>query len=366
VTVRADAPGAARTWTGRRARRLLASAALAVLVAVGGGAWWAVSRDGAHPGVGGANSGSPTAHGSAPALPADPRAEVHQAAPTLGAYVGPASLETARAVDRQLGWRVTYVLDFLPKVTWASMLDITWLVKAWAGSGFHVVLGVPMLPSGGATLEQGAAGAYDGQFTELATKLVEGGLADATLMVGWQPDDPGNTWYVSSAAAAREYVGYWRRIHAAMESVPGSRFTFEWDAGDAGTSPVSPPAMYPGNAVVDLVATDAFDTAAPGSAPASQWPGVLDEPYGPAWMRSFALAHHEPMAIAMAAEVPRDAHGSGDDPTYLAGLLSWAASSHLRYCMLWDYGPSTLTGGGFPESLAVLQRAIASEGTPAS
>lgn len=301
-----------------------------------------------------ATPGSPLA--GAPATPATSAAS---APLRLGVYVGPGEAGRARAVDQALGGKVAYVLDFLPKVTWASMTDVTWLTRDWAHQPFRLVLGVPMLPEAGGTMRAGAAGDYDARFAALARKLVASGLGDAVLMIGWQPDDRGSRWYVPSASAARTYVRYWDRIRAVMASVPGARFGFEWDAGDGGTSPVGPAAMYPGDGAVDVVATDAFDTVPPGAPRAAQWSRVLSETYGPAWMLGFARARHKPMAIAMCGEIPRSASGSGDDPTFLTGLLGWAAGNGVEYGILWDYRAWAITGGAFPASDAALRQAVA-------
>jgi hypothetical protein len=285
--------------------------------------------------------------------------------PPLGVYAGPGEVGDAEAVDQELGGRVAYALDFLSKVSWASLLDVTWLAAAWAHSPFQIVLAVPMLPPSGATLEQGAAGAFDGVFHELAQRLVAGGLGGADLVVGWQPDDEGNSWFVRGAATARAYVAYWDRIRNVMSAVPGAHFLFEWDAGDAGSSLVSPAAMYPGDADVDIVATDAFDTAPRGTPAAAQWPHVLHEQYGPAWMASFALAHHKPLAIAMWGEIPAASGGAGDDGAFVTGLLRWAADAKVQMCVMWDDGSWAMTGGGFPSASTALVGALSAHGTGA-
>lgn len=339
--------GAPRT---RRPRRLLA--ALGALVACGlvaGGAVWATGR---HP-----------PRTPAPKAGADQRtaARVHRrpgpAAPHLGVYVGPGNLAAATAVDLRLGDRVVDALDFVPEASWSTIRDPAWLVDAWRGGPFRLVIGVPMLPSTGATLAEGATGAYDPQFAALAARLVVAGLGHVVLMIGWQPDDTGEPWYVSSAAAARDYVTYWDDIATTMASVAGAHFTFEWDPGDGLASPVSPAAMYPGDAAVDVVATDAFDTVPAGVVATTRWRYVLERRDGPAWTAAFAAAHHKPLAVAMWGLAPQGTHGAGDDPAFVRGFLSWARASHVVLSVLWDYSTWALTAGGYPASLAVLEKA---------
>lgn len=280
--------------------------------------------------------------------------------PALGVYVGPGAATSATAVNQELGGKVTYVLDYLSATSWATITEPTWLAAAWHGTPFRLVIGVPMLPEATQTgLAQGATGAYDGNFATLAQRLVADGLGDATLMVGWQPADPTNPWSVTTAAEAAAYVSYWDDIESTMAGVTGAHFTFLWDVGDPGSKPaVSPTAMYPGDAAVDVVATDAFDTAPSTLAATAQWPHVLDLPDGPAWLASFAAAHHKPMAIAMWGESPTANGGDGDVAQFVSGLLHWASSAGVQMTTMWDYGAATITGGGFPNALGAVEKAL--------
>jgi hypothetical protein len=278
-------------------------------------------------------------------------------APPLGVYVG-SGAAAAEAVDGQLAGRIPYVLDFLPRTSWTTLTSPTWLAQRWHGSPFDLVVGLPMLPNNGGTLAQGASGVFDPEFRSLAERLVHDGLGNTILMVGYQPDDTGTPWYVGTEAAATEYVRFWEAIQSTMSRVPGAHFLFEWDAGDAGTSPLSPAVMYPGNRSVSIVATDAFDFVGADPKTTGHWSTVLGERYGPAWMESFALAHHKPMAIAMWGEVPSSEGGAGDDAAYVSQLLRWAGSEQLVMCVLWDYQAAALTGGGFPQADAALRQAL--------
>lgn len=337
-------------------RRALLCAGVAVILAAGGGAWVAARPGGRATAT--ATEAPGRSHHRAPAAhhregPLSGAGPVTPAVPPLGVYVGPGEAATAEAVDQQLGGHVVYALDFLSTDSWATLTHPTWLAVDWAGSPFRMVIGVPMLPAAGATLAEGAAGAFYGDFTALATRLVQRGLGDSVLMIGWQPDDPGTPWYVGAASTAHEYVQYWVGIRAAMSGIPGANFEFEWDAGNSGVSPVSPAAMYPGDAAVDIVATDAFDnaTADPG---AQDWTTVLNRRWGPAWMASFAAAHHKPMAVAMWGTVPRRVGGAGDDAAYVTHLLEWSASAGIQMCVLWDFGSWAMTGGSYPASAGAL------------
>jgi hypothetical protein len=356
---------AAPVGAGARHRRragLLVS--LAVLVAAAGAIAFTASRTGpGTPTTAGGRAATGGATGGAPAVPAASPATAAAAMPSLGVYAGPGAATAAAALDWDLRGRVHYAMDYLADTSWTALADPSWLAQAWAGSPFAMVIGVPMLPAHGATLAEGAAGAYDAEFTLLAQRLVADGLGSATLLVGAQPDDVGTPWYVPSVAAARQYVAYWDRIEAAMSAVPGSSFTFEWDPGDSGTSPVPPSAMYPGNAAVGLVGTDAFDEVPAGMAPYEQWAQVLDRTYGPTWAATFAAGHGKPLSVTMWGVVPTADGGGGDSAAYVTGVLTWASHVGVSQCVLWDYGSWAIGGGGFPTAYAALVQAAGSAPT---
>lgn len=356
-----------------RIRRAAMVLVLALAAAALGGAVYAVVGTGSQQvpaagsgrGSGGSHS-SPTVPATAPAAPAatpaapttTPTTSPSLAGVPLGIYAGPGAAAGAEAVDDALGGRISYAMDFLPQTSWTALTDPTWLAASWAGSPFDLVLGVPMLPDRGATLAQGAAGAYDAEFTLLAQRLVAAGLGGADLLVGWQPDDGGTPWYVDSAAAAGWYVQYWDRIAAAMKAVPGASFVFEWDPGDSGSSPVRPAAMYPGNGAVDVVGTDAFDTMPHTLSQTKQWADVLDRTGGPTWAAVFAAQHHRLLAVAMWGVVPTSAGGGGDAPAFVSGVLDWAAGQGVAMCVLWDYGSWAISGGSFPSAYSSLVAAV--------
>jgi hypothetical protein len=338
----------------RRRHRFAAWAGLAALVLVAAGAWvWVLTMP---PASVTSDPHAPAGHVGSTVSEQEPGEGAGDV--PIGVYAGPGARAAASAADRELHGHVEYALDFLAATSWATISQPGWFATAWRGASFRLVLGVPMLPQRGATLAEGAAGAFGGQYTLLARRLVADGLASTVLMIGWQPDDEAEPWYVGNEAAASEYVHYWDRIRAAMAAVPGAHFLYEWDAGDGRTSPLSPAAMYPGSSAVDLVATDAFEHSSAAEPVAARWQDVLDEPYGPAWMASFAAAHRKPMAIAMWGEMPVKTGGGGDDPRFVRSLLSWAASAGVRMCVLWDYGSRALTGGRYPAATAALAGAV--------
>ncbi len=364
-SARPTAVGAPGLWAWARQRVALLAVLALLSAGVGGVAALSVFGSGSASPPAPAGSGRSSTAGGGTRLPSLPAASAGQPVPPLGVYAGPGAATAVDALDFELGGKVRYALDYLPQTSWTTLTDPGWIEQDWSSSPVQMVIGVPMLPVAGATMAEGALGAYDGEFVLLAQRLVADGLGGSVLMVGWQPDDEGTAWYVGSAAEAAVYVAYWDQIEAAMAAVPGAHFVFEWDAGDSGTSPVSPALMYPGNAAVGMVATDAFDVVPAGVPDGEQWTSVLNATDGPAWMASFAVAHGKPMALAMWGVAPTADGGGGDAPAFVDQLLAWAGRENLSMCVLWDDGSSAITGGAFPAAESALVKAV-SGGTSAA
>jgi hypothetical protein len=276
----------------------------------------------------------------------------------LGVYAGPGAVAQAGAFTLEAGAPVPYAFDYLDGTSWETIADPAWFIERWNDTGYRMIWGVPMLPSGGgATMAAGAAGLYNSYFQELATVLVGEGQGDSLIVLGWDPGAPNVPWAATSPQTAAEYIAYWRQVVTAMRSVAGAQFEFVWDAA-AGYG-VAPSALYPGNADVDVVATDAFDVGAGVVAPS--WDELATAAYGPDWFASFAAAHKKPLMIAKWGVVPSAALGGGDDPTFVNQFLRWADKEHVLAAVVWDDGSWGLTNGAYPKSASMLHT-VAAEG----
>jgi hypothetical protein len=294
---------------------------------------------------------APVKPAPAPA-PAKPPAVV--ATPVnLGVYAGPGAQATAQAFVTQNGGQVPYALDFINGTTWSEISDPQWTLQHWTGTSFHMIFAVPMLPDRGASLASGATGAYDSEFASLATNLVAAGDGNSTLMLGWDPLQPGTAWEAVTPAESTDYRTYWRDIVTTMRSVQGANFAFEWDGGNP-TRDQSPSLAYPGDAYVDLVATDAFDNVVP-LPDVSRWTTQAQATYGADWFSQFALSHKKPLAIAKWGLVPaRVIGGGGDDPKFVTQLTNWCATHHVAMAVVWDYGIWAIDGPTFPAAASAL------------
>jgi hypothetical protein len=278
----------------------------------------------------------------------------------LGVYAGPGAPAAAAVFSADAGAPVPYAFDYLDGHDWQSLSNPQWFVQRWSGSGFRMIWGVPMLTDlgTGTTLAVGATGLYDVYFTELAYTLVTHGLGNSVILLGWDPQVTDAPWAVATPADAANYVAYWRQIVTSMRSVAGQQFQFAWDSAP-GEAAVSPASLYPGNAYVDVVATDAFDMG--GVVVSLGWSGFAASPYGPNWFAGFAARHNKPLMIAKWGVVPREQSGGGDSAAFVRQFLLWAAHRHLFAAVTWDYGPWAVTGGSFPQAAATL-RSVAAAG----
>jgi hypothetical protein len=290
-----------------------------------------------------------------------------------GAYVGPADPSGVKSFATSTDTDITIASDYLPAGNGWSGMDgadgsINWLTNAWQNSGYTLSLGVPMIPTNSAgqlqgSLAQGAAGAYNGYFSTLASTLVAAGDASAYLRLGWEFDGNWYAWQAQSATAEANYASYFRNIVTAMRSVPGEQFKFVWnpDASAFVSNAYFVTAAYPGNKYVNVIGLDLYDMSwASPLTPQVAWTNT----YLPALTaaESFAQSEGEPLALCEWGTLFRS-NGLGDDPYYINNMIDWmSVPSHDVAYESYFNGNTTatgasatqnLTGGSFPQGQTV-------------
>lgn len=272
-------------------------------------------------------------------------ASAHAAAPParpgapLGAYLGPGckGVERVPAFERWLGRRPERASDFLAQDSWREMVKAAERAsRCWQPTQLPLTLGVPMLPRDrSGTLAEGARGAYDAHFVQIAQALVANGMGSAVLRLGWEFNQG---WFAWAAAKDPEaWVAYWRRIVAAMRAVPGAAFRFDWNPA-WGRGQIEPERVYPGDDVVDIIGLDVYNTAWSQRTPAERWWIKVNGTYGLKWQRDFARAHGKPVSFPEWATGTRpDGGGAGDDAYFVEQMAAWIASSEIAYHGYWDY-----------------------------
>ena len=244
---------------------------------------------------------------------------------------------------------------------WDTMVNAGNL-GAWQGSGYRLVLGVPIIPDGtGGTLAGGAAGDYNSQFVDLAHNLVNAGDGNAILRLGWEFNTPTYNWAVSNVTTAKQFAAFWRNIVTAMRSVKGQSFAFVWNPNGQGPTNYTPLDAYPGDAYVNYVGTDIYDNCwCSPQTPANAWSAQLSQAWGLNWLASFAAAHGKPIAFPeWSVDYRSDGHGLGDDPYFINHFASWIEAHNVTFTVMFSFNDSDqendITDGRFPQALAAFR-----------
>jgi len=292
------------------------------------------------------------------------------------AYVGASNPALLGGLSAQLGYNITYGFDGMGQTTWSAIDNYQWGIRGWKGSGYHMIWAIPMLPkSGGVSLSIGATGAYNSYFTTLAQNLVAAGMGNSYLRLGWEFNQTGYPWYAAGQPAA--FVAYWQQIVTAMRSVPGAQFRFVWNPsrGDNGSKDLAMGNLanyYPGDAYVDMVGMDVYDTAwntYPGAV--AEFQKTLTRTWGLNWLASFGAAHSKPLAVPEMGLGPFGATATngvafvssgivsgGDDPAFFTSMFQWIAQYNVSFVGLWNVQNSTIQNGQNPLSAAALRQAL--------
>jgi hypothetical protein len=290
-----------------------------------------------------------------------------------GAFVGSANPAGIGTFARATGTNPTIATEYLPiNNGWAGMDDMhnsnSWEMNAWAGSGYQLSIGVPIIPTDASgapvgSLAVGATGAYNGYFTTLAQTLVANGESSAYLRLGWEFDWNENAWTATTSTAELSFAAYFRQIVTAMRAVPGANFSFVWnpDAPAFNRSGYDVSLAYPGSAYVNYIGIDDYDAQYWVSplTPSKEWTEAIVPSLTAA--AQFAASEGEPLAICEWAIIQQaNGSGFGDDPTYVNNMISWMnnPSNDVSYESYFDYNSATagsMAITDFPNSLATFR-----------
>ena len=263
-----------------------------------------------------------------------------------GIYGGPGGPQAVATFAIWRGTPVHRALEYLRKDAWGDISGVKAkdVVNRWRGSPYGLVLSTPMLPDTGGTLQAGARGDYDTHFDALARTLVAAGQRDAVIRLGWEFNGDWFSWSAVNDPAA--FITFWRRVVTTMRAV-SSDFRFDW-CPNSGPSKMDADLAYPGDAFVDYVGMSSFDAAWGAPTPptaAWRWGAIRDQPFGLAWQRAFAAAHHKPMTYPewglWKFTDPSYYNGGGsdgqDDPYYIERMFEWLNANEVAYALYFDY-----------------------------
>lgn len=254
----------------------------------------------------------------------------------------------ARWINRSVVWAE----DFEANEAWENNIEGGgWQLGEWRdwkkqNSARRLILSIPLLPGGwdrsgakrGAdagkpvSLDAGAKGDYNAHFKALAQNLIDYGLADSVLRLGWEFNGGWYTWRASDNPKA--WAEYWKQIVTTMRSVKGAEtLQFCWNPA-LGWQQFPSEQAYPGDEYVDIVGLDVYDDSWAGDTyplPANATREEVSKRREKAWndviyggqmglkqWRDFALAHGKLFSIPEWGVSKReDTHGGLDNAAFI-------------------------------------------------
>lgn len=175
-------------------------------------------------------------------------------------------------------------------------------------------------------LRRGAAGEFDVHYRRLAERLVGLGVPDTILVLGWEMN--GITYTHRCGPDPEAWKAYWNRIVAAMRSVPGQEFRFDF-APNRGRDAIPWTECYPGDDTVDIIGMDSYDQ--PQGMPFDE---QVTEPYGLQDHVDFARERGKPISYP-----EWGLFRNGDNAEYMRHMLDWMDEHKPLYNTLTDYCP---------------------------
>jgi hypothetical protein len=212
-----------------------------------------------------------------------------------------------------------------------------------------------------------AAGQYNAYARQLAKNLVSyGAFANGSPLVvrlgieangNWEADYVGGT-----SAEAADWAKCYDKEVTAMKAVAGTHFLFVWNPNACYSSAQNAPSLsawYPGNAYVNIIGADAYDTDCTNDKTVAQegWKAFasagrpsLDS------IKGFAAGKRKPMAV------PEWGLSSGtDDPAYVSGIGQLVSSNDVAFQSYFDVGDDGVAtlGSDIPNSTAAYTKEFA-------
>lgn len=257
----------------------------------------------------------------------------------MGLFVPSQQPGDVAALARHLHLRVEGLSAYTARTSWRGIARYV-----PPPTSLRLFLSVSMNPAGARPAQ---VPGHLAVFRALAATLVRRGHADAIIRIGWEWSATYFPWGTQSTTPA-QYVTAFRAIVTAMRDVAGARFGFDWCANSGSVpSDGSYAASYPGNAYVDYIGTDQYDS------PRSSWVDDLDGTGGLAYTAAFARAHHKPMSI------PEWGLYGQDDPSFIDLMHGFITNpaNHVAYDSYFaDDAPVDTDITSFPASEAAFVR----------
>jgi hypothetical protein len=257
----------------------------------------------------------------------------------------------------------------LSYAAWTDIQGDAWVFRQsgpYLASHPHSIptVGVPLLPGttgnpgvplAGTSLAMGATGAYNSNFSTLAQNLVNGGMSNAIIRLGWEFNGNWYPWNVATDADAKNFAAYWVQVVTAMRKVPGANFKFLWNGANykgITTYPVSDafPTGNDGNGkpYVDYVGVDVYDTCGGGNytTEAAAWSGYMypTRYNGIQTWQTVAINNNVPLTFPEWG-LTTGVSGGGDDPAFITQMFNYIQNStnNVYYASYYDNNGGSLS-----------------------
>lgn len=210
-----------------------------------------------------------------------------------------------------------------------------------------------------------AAGNYNSYYKTFAANLIKAGFGHAVVRLGHEMN---GDWYYDDLGSNPALYGDWAKCFAqgvqSMRSVSGAHFLFDWNVNQ-GYQQIDFNSYYPGDANVDIIGMDAYDSGMSGN-PQSQparWNTEYNESGGLAQLVAFAKSHNKPVSFPEWG-LSTDWAGNGDDAYYPQQMANLVASNNVVYQSYFDPahdGVPTIQGA--PNAWAAYKKAFGPGGS---
>ncbi len=243
-----------------------------------------------------------------------------------GVYLPNATPASVAAFGAWRGAPVDVATVWPNRGDWKAIVNPAWLYQEWRGAPERVAFTEAMLPTGvrGVSLQACAAGSYDSYWRHFGTNISAYGLGNSIIRLGWEFN--GN-WYVWQAGNPAAFVGCWRQIvTSARATAPGLQW--DWNVNRGVSAGLADPTLaYPGDAYVDTIGVDSYDTWPPART-SKGWNQQLNGTQGLMYWLNFANAHGKQFAVpewgnVMPGTTAKGYHAGGDDPAYVNDMLGF-------------------------------------------
>jgi hypothetical protein len=171
-------------------------------------------------------------------------------------------------------------------------------------------------------------------YRRVAQQLEDAGFGDAIIRLAWEFDNPSARWYAGVSPA--KFKAAWRIVHDIFEQVsPDFAFDYNFVRVNAGGTLVRD--AYPGNAYVDVIGVDAYDSGfgGTGTVPEGQQSGWAD--FERVWRvnqlpklqaaEAFAVEHGKPMSFPewalSSGGTTKFGSAGGDNPEFIQKMFEW-------------------------------------------